>query len=273
MKYSFFISIIILLLSFNFSIAQERIVNGDFEKGASPWAIEAHNTAQATMNIDSAGLMNGISSAHITIVNSDATDWHLQFQQIIGAISTGKRYHITYQAIASEAVTIGVWIQQYHDSYSILHTKTINLGVNNQIFLDSMDVSNNDSNVKFSFVLGALNTGVEVWFDAVSIIESEITSVELNQSSNLPNNFNLMQNYPNPFNPSTTIAFAIEKECFVTLKIYDILGREIKTLVQEMLPVGRYSLKYDAAGLNSGIYLYRINASDFSQSRKMILLR
>ena len=273
MKHLFFFSLSISLFIFNCSMSQERITNGDFEKGTRSWAVELHDTATATFKIDSSKGMHGVSSAHITITNSDGTDWHLQFQQIIGAISAGKRYRIEYQACASEPVTISAWIQQYHDSYSYFYTKSINLTGANQTFLDSIDISTSDSNVKFAFAVGALNTGVEVWFDTVSIIESSVTSVEFNQSSNFPNNFTLMQNYPNPFNPSTTITFTIGKESFVSLKIFDVLGREVKTLIQEVVPAGPHSVQFHAEGLNSGIYLYRINAGNFIQSRKMILLR
>jgi hypothetical protein len=262
----------LILFSFCFLIAQEKVTNGDFELGTRNWALELHETATATFNIDSSKGMNGVSSAHITITNSDATDWHLQFQQIIGSILAGKKYNISFQACASEPVTIVYWIQQYHGSYGILQSKTLNITPDNQTFQDSMDVSTTDSNVKIAFALGALSTGVEVWFDAVSVIQSTPVTVESNQGS-VPNNFSLTQNYPNPFNPSTRIEFSIGQENFVSLKIFDLLGREIKSLVQEVLPAGKHSIRFDAADLNSGIYYYRLDAGSLSETRKMMLLR
>ena len=99
-----------------------------------------------------------------------------------------------------------------------------------------------------------------------------VTSVNELQYSN-PSEYSLSQNYPNPFNPSTKIQFTLGKEQFVSLKIYDILGREISTLVQKELPGGIHSVDFDAAKMNSGIYVYRITAGDFTESRKMLLLR
>ena len=85
--------------------------------------------------------------------------------------------------------------------------------------------------------------------------------------------FQINQNYPNPFNPITTIKYQIPKLSFVTLKVYDILGNEIATLVNEEKTTGNYQIEFDASSLSSGIYFYRIQSGDFVQTRKMVLLR
>jgi photosystem II stability/assembly factor-like uncharacterized protein len=90
---------------------------------------------------------------------------------------------------------------------------------------------------------------------------------------NLPKTFNLAQNYPNPFNPGTTIRYSIPQISFVTIKVYDILGREIRALVNENKAAGNYSVSFDAGNLASGIYFYTIKAGDFVQTKKMILLK
>ncbi len=86
-------------------------------------------------------------------------------------------------------------------------------------------------------------------------------------------NFDLKENYPNPFNPSTIIEYDIPTESFVTLKIYDILGREAKTLVKENQKPGTYKIAFNAIGLTSGVYFYKIMAGDFVETKKMLLLR
>ncbi|MDP2365419.1 MAG: T9SS type A sorting domain-containing protein, partial [Ignavibacteria bacterium] len=87
------------------------------------------------------------------------------------------------------------------------------------------------------------------------------------------NNFFLGQNHPNPVNPSTKITYSIAKIGIVTLKIYDILGREVSTLVNEEKPAGKYIVSFNASHLASGVYFYRLQAGDFVQTKKMILLQ
>jgi Zn-dependent metalloprotease len=88
-----------------------------------------------------------------------------------------------------------------------------------------------------------------------------------------PDHFALYQNYPNPFNPSTTIEFALPKPAFVTLKVYNLLGEQVATLVSEQRSAGIHKLNWDARGLASGVYLYRLEAGEFMQTKKSILMR
>src|SRR5690606_16577033 len=85
--------------------------------------------------------------------------------------------------------------------------------------------------------------------------------------------FKLEQNYPNPFNPTTTISYQIKEGGLVKLKVYDILGKEVATLVKEEQPNGNYSVKFDASNLPSGVYMYSLRVNNFSENRKMILLK
>lgn len=89
----------------------------------------------------------------------------------------------------------------------------------------------------------------------------------------LPNAVHLDQNYPNPFNPTTTISFSIPRTTFTTLKIYNTLGQEIATMVSESLNPGTYSKQWNANGVASGVYYYRLQAGDLVQTRKLLLLR
>ena len=90
---------------------------------------------------------------------------------------------------------------------------------------------------------------------------------------NVPDKFSLNQNYPNPFNPSTTIEFQLPKESFVTLKVYNILGKEVASLVNEQKPAGVHKINFDASGLTSGLYIYKISTGSLEQTRKMLLLK
>ncbi len=89
----------------------------------------------------------------------------------------------------------------------------------------------------------------------------------------IPKSYALLQNYPNPFNPSTTVSFTIPKASFVTLKIYDILGREVGTLVNERLEAGIYRQQFIGNNLASGLYIYRLTAGTFVETKKMVLIK
>ncbi|RKZ00273.1 MAG: hypothetical protein DRQ13_00760 [Ignavibacteriae bacterium] len=85
--------------------------------------------------------------------------------------------------------------------------------------------------------------------------------------------YSLKQNYPNPFNPSTTISYQIPEISFVTIKVYDVLGNEVATLVNKENPIGSYEVEFNASSLSSGIYFYRLQAGNFVETKKMVLLR
>lgn len=97
--------------------------------------------------------------------------------------------------------------------------------------------------------------------------------VSVNEQSQQPKGFRLYQNYPNPFNPTTTITFDISEPNVVTLKVHDMLGREVATLVNEPMQPGRYKRELDAAGLASGVYLYRLEAGRAVSIRKLVVVR
>ena len=84
---------------------------------------------------------------------------------------------------------------------------------------------------------------------------------------------NTLDNYPNPFNPTTIIQYQIIEGGFVSVRVFDNLGREVTVLVNKEQPSGRYSVTFDASKLSSGVYFYTINAKDFNKVKKMILLR
>ncbi|MBE0552036.1 MAG: T9SS type A sorting domain-containing protein [Ignavibacterium sp.] len=85
--------------------------------------------------------------------------------------------------------------------------------------------------------------------------------------------FNLFQNYPNPFNPTTNIQYQVSSNIQVLLKVYDVLGHEIATLVNEYKPAGSYEVDFDATGLSSGVYFYKLQTGSFVETKKMILMR
>jgi hypothetical protein len=99
-----------------------------------------------------------------------------------------------------------------------------------------------------------------------------ITGLE-NIESEFPSEFKLEQNYPNPFNPSTSIQYQVSSNTKVSLKVYDVLGNEVATLVNENKTAGSYEVTFDATGLPSGVYFYQLNTETFTQTIKMVYLK
>jgi len=95
----------------------------------------------------------------------------------------------------------------------------------------------------------------------------------INNINNVTNGFELKQNYPNPFNPETKIGFSIGKAGNVKIKIFDIIGREVATLVNQKLNQGTYVVSWQASNMPSGVYFYVIEAGDFKETKKMIILK
>ena len=101
------------------------------------------------------------------------------------------------------------------------------------------------------------------WLEPVGVQKEQLSS----------NSFYLHNNYPNPFNPYTKIKYFIPALSFVTIKVFDLLGKEVATLVNEEKAAGEYEIEFDGKGLSSGMYYYKLTVNDFSQTKKMILLR
>ncbi len=124
---------------------------------------------------------------------------------------------------------------------------------------------------------GSLETVVVVPLHLTVVPELEkVPPPQLSKQSlgnQLPDKFGLSQNYPNPFNPSTTIKYSIPKVSFVSLKVYNIVGEEVSVFVSEQINAGFYEIEFDAIGLSSGIYFYRLQAGSFVETKKMVLIK
>jgi len=114
------------------------------------------------------------------------------------------------------------------------------------------------------FVDHLLTNEVYVYYSKISNVEDDEFNLE---------EYELSQNYPNPFNPNTTINYSISNPGYVTLKVYDILGKEVTSLVNEEKPAGIYEIEFDGRNLASGIYIYKLSVNNYSDSKKLILLK
>jgi hypothetical protein len=123
-----------------------------------------------------------------------------------------------------------------------------------------------DNNFNSDYAMGELHA-IGNTLQKISVQKMDYTNGEIVK------NYALFQNYPNPFNPTTTINYQLPQTGNVTLKIYDILGREVATLVNEQKNQGRYSVNFDASSLASGVYIYRIKVNDYVCSKKMLMIK
>ena len=132
-------------------------------------------------------------------------------------------------------------------------SKLSNLAIGNHIFkMSTADFAGNVSSISIPFV---------------------VSVTQVKNEHNTPLIYQLSQNYPNPFNPTTTIKYSVPKISYVTIKIYDVLGREIETLVNGKEVPGNYSIEFNAIKLASGVYFYRMQAGSFAETKKLLLLK
>ncbi|MCL4538054.1 MAG: T9SS type A sorting domain-containing protein [Bacteroidetes bacterium] len=125
-------------------------------------------------------------------------------------------------------------------------------------------ISTNLTGEKTALVTSYLSVNPDSLNETQSLSLTRVTMIK---------DFELSQNYPNPFNPTTVIDYTIPKDAHVTLKIYDVLGREVETLINENEQVGRYRVNFDGARLASGVYFYRLAAGSHVITKKMLLLK
>ena len=118
---------------------------------------------------------------------------------------------------------------------------------------------------------GTFNGEEDVYYGRISQIPVAINDGK--DENRVPKTFSLYQNYPNPFNPSTKISFALPMQEFVTLKVYDVLGRQVKVLLNEIKEPGNYDINFDASRLPSGTYFYTLTAGSFTQTKKMLMIK
>jgi protocatechuate 3,4-dioxygenase beta subunit len=140
------------------------------------------------------------------------------------------------------------------------------------VFSDAYDYRLKPSHTKYYF------TPVERMFNYLfsHITDANFISTALlyvDDPDELPSGYSLEQNYPNPFNPSTKIKYTVKESGFVTINLFDVFGREVRKLVNAVQPSGNYEITFDAKGLTSGVYYYKININEFTATKKMLLMK
>ena len=203
----------------------------------------------------------GTNEGGIFLSTNNGTSWN--------EVNTGlTNTNITCLAISGSNIFAGtengVFLStNYGTNWNDISTGLINANIS-ALAVSNEYIYSGTATVWFS---GPIGQGV--WKRSLSEL---ITSVDYN-SIQFPLDFKLSQNYPNPFNPRTTIKYSVPKISQVQIKVFDVLGNEIETLVNEEKPVNTYEITWNAANLPSGVYFYQLKAGDFIETKKMVLIK
>ncbi len=203
-------------------------------------------------------LFAGTNGQGVFRSKNNGGDW----EQVLGIgltmqawkIAINRKGYIFAGIVGGQIVNLGIWVStNAGDNWT---------QITSGIYYPFVDAIGFDS-VQYGYA-GTLNGG---------LYKSNASTPIRNTITEIPIAFVLEQNYPNPFNPTTTIKYFLAKDCNVKLKVYDLLGRDIETIVNGYQSAGYYQYIFDASRLSSGIYIYRLETDSYSESRRMILVR
>jgi len=173
------------------------------------------------------------------------------------------RYEFCLIGLGISLLVLDVGFTQHQISNSVISSGGYTITNANNILLSS---------VGEAFIENATNATQQqqsgFWY-----VYQQTTITDVEDEETIPTVFKLEQNYPNPFNPSTTIKFAVPERSNVLIKIYDILGSEVVTLVNEEMDAGWYQKSFDAYSYSSGVYLFRMEAGNYISTKKMMLIK
>ena len=163
--------------------------------------------------------------------------------------------------------------------YRLSESDEVTIQIQASNFPISLLVTNLKSDNKVQYVIQEFVRGTLIKTERITdgnkviVTNSEVSMLKIVKEEELPTTYNLKQNYPNPFNPSTTIKFSLPEAAVVNLSIYNTLGQKVAELVNTNLEAGRYTYRWDAGNVASGIYIYKLNTDKFVSARKMILMK
>jgi hypothetical protein len=213
-------------------------------------------------------------------INSNLTDLRISQLVVLG----NKLFAVTLTGVYLSDNSVTSWAADP----SVLKNVNCLVAVNGQLIAGTDDNGaylSVDKGVTWTSFSPGMPADTRIWSQAVSSdrifagtssgiwVTGSPTEVTAETEISVPSTFTLKQNYPNPFNSSTNISFTIPSKSFVSLKIYDRLGREVATIFSEEISAGYYTRKWKAADLLSGIYFYRLQTGSFTETKKLILLR
>jgi len=250
---------------------ENYLINGDFSDNDNNWIFNVFNTA------DASGGVNSSEEYEININNGGTERWHIQLSQNNIPLIQGRTYQFEFDARASAQRVLDAKLERngpLYENYSQNGPSLITTQMQHFSYQFEMQHPS-DYEARVMFNCG--NDNNDLYFDNISLKEIVTSIVE--ETDFIFTEYVLNNNYPNPFNPTTKISFSIADNGYTILKIYDVLGNEISTLIKKELVAGRYDVDFDASNLPSGIYFYRLQvyapgrAGSFVETKKMVLMK
>ena len=242
------------------------LLNGDFSNGATHWHLWHGASAAA-----SGAVVNGEYA--VTISNGGINAWDVQLVQTDLKIENGKTYTVSFDAYADADRQIGPYVGMAGSPWTVYSLyQTVDLSTTKQTYTYAFTM-NEPTDPEAQLVFNHGSSNIDVYLDNVVLQEGSSPVEEEKDVAGIPEGFILHQNSPNPFNPSTEIRYRIAGTLKVTLRIFDVSGKEIESLVDQVQSPGQYTVTFHANDLPSGIYFYRLDAGSFAETKKLILLQ
>lgn len=211
-----------------------------------------------TFQITDTYILNAGFDKDIAVDRNSDNIYYIDYSNNISRLNLSSRQAATFITNTSQS--------SYFYGYNFDYTN------NKHFVLDTKDFSVLGS----LYIYGASGTREQTFTTGIAprrVIFDRTSTVDVKYITEVVSGYELKQNYPNPFNPSTTINFSIPKNGFVSLKVFDINGREVESLINEDKPAGSYEVNFNASNLSSGTYFYKLNTSSFSSVKKMTLIK
>ena len=243
-----------------------QITNADFSNGNTGWIFNTFAPAQANGEV-----VNGEFA--ISISNGGTFLWDIHLGQVNVSCEKEKEYIVSFDAYAVEPRDISAIVGKNSDPWTAYSgNQIISLTTERATYTYAFVMNEpTDNQSRLGFDLGT--STIDLYFDNITLSNGKTPTEIESDNPVLEKSLQLFQNYPNPFNPATKIKYSIPNSEKVLIKVYDVLGEEVKILLDEHKDAGTYEIEFDGSELTSGLYFYKITSGNFSEVRKMILLR
>ncbi len=261
----------------------EEIYYNHSSDGGTTWGTNLRLTTNPAYS-EFTSISVSVSVVHVVWMDFRDSNWEIYYKRSTnGGINWEADKRLTtnssmswYPSVSSSGSVVHVAWQEYRDyNWDIYYKRSTDGGIS---WGTDTRLTNNPSDTECPSVAVSGSVVHVVWgYNYEDIYYKRNPTGNsigvININSEIPNHFSLSQNYPNPFNPKTVISFQLAVNSFAELKVYDLLGREVAFLVNENLRAGTYEVDWDATNYPSGVYYYKIVTNDFSETKKMVLVK